>query len=151
MVLCLLAFVMVGCADSTDDPAIERVSVEGMVTLDGKPLEAGAIVFHGPLNSAGGTVITAHAFIKDGRYEIDAPNGPAIGTSRVEVRPKPLPREQYEASLDEADRSRSGREPALTVVEIPEKYYGQQSELRAELIGGTRNQHNFELDSRSRS
>ena len=144
----ILALVTLGCADSTDGPSIERVSVEGLVTLDGQPLEAGAIVFHGPLNSRNGPVIISHAFIKNGRYEIDAVSGPAIGTSRVEIRPKPLPREEYEALLDKAANSRSRRAASPTVIEIPEEYHGQQSELRAELIHGKRNEHNFQLDSR---
>jgi hypothetical protein len=67
----------------------------------------------------------------------------------VEVRPKPLAREEYEASLDEAAKSRSGRAASPTVIEIPEEYYGQQSKLRAELFGGKTNQHDFQLDSRS--
>jgi hypothetical protein len=148
-ILCILALGIVGCADSTDGPSIERVSVEGMVTLDGQPLEAGAIVFHGPLNSGDGSVITAYAFINDGRYEIDAGSGPAIGTSLVEIRPKPRAREEYEASLDEAAKSRSRRTASPTVIEIPEEYYGQHTELRAELVGGKRNKHNIQLDSRS--
>lgn len=143
-----VAISIAGCADSTNSPLVDRVSVAGMVTLNGQPLKAGAIVFHGPLDSADGATITSHAFIEDGRYTIDASDGPAIGTSRVEIRPQPRSREEYEALLDQAAKSRRRTTTSPTVVEIPKEYYGEQSELRVELVSGQHNQHDFKLDSK---
>jgi hypothetical protein len=72
-----LVCVLTGCAGS------RRASVEGKVTLDGQPVEDGAI----RLLPAGDTKAPAvGAVITDGEYAIDAENGPFPGRYRVEIR-----------------------------------------------------------------
>ena len=68
-----------GCSGSKAD----RGAIHGAVTLNGKPLEQGSILFM-PMEGTRGTV--AGAEIKDGRYQLSATTGPAVGWSRVEIR-----------------------------------------------------------------
>jgi hypothetical protein len=142
----LLAFaaLQTGCGPG-EEVALERVRVSGQVLLDGEPLQAGAIVFKSADHGTGEAVV-AHGFVKEGVYSIDAADGPVVGTAQVSFLPKPLDREEYEAKLDEARRSRRKIEP--TVVEIPEQYSGQ-SELTVQLVGGKENRIDFQLDSQS--
>jgi hypothetical protein len=60
-----------------------RGAVSGAVTLDGKPVERGSILFT-PIEGTRGSV--AGGEIENGRYQLSAKKGPAIGRSRVEVR-----------------------------------------------------------------
>lgn len=65
-------------------PATEhRSEIHGEVTLDGEPIQAGAILFlpTDPTRSA-----TAGAEIKNGRYSIERDKGPGVGLYRVEIR-----------------------------------------------------------------
>lgn len=137
--------VMVGC-DSGHQTTVERVSVSGTVTLDGQPLEAGAIVFHCAGQAPDGVAITAFGFIENGSFDIDADDGPAVGSARVEFRPKPLQREALEEAVDQAAMSRTRRTRQTTIVEIPAQY-GEDSELQVELAPG-KNRQDFHLDSR---
>jgi hypothetical protein len=61
---------------------LERGSVRGEVTLDGRPLESGSIRFI-PAETRGGP--TAGGDILDGSYQIPRAKGPAVGRYRVEV------------------------------------------------------------------
>ena len=74
----LLAAVMCGCSGGNG-----RVAVSGTVTLDGNPLEAGAISFYPEsgiaANSAGG-------IIKEGKFQLPAASGLKPGNYRVEVK-----------------------------------------------------------------
>lgn len=154
-----------GCGNSVDPSAQERVAVSGRVLLDGRPLQAGAILFHaaddpaayhagtnqdgadhlGAEGNAGGKSITAFGFVENGRYKIDQENGPPWGRARVEFRPKPIDRVKFEIALQEAQKRR--RDPQADVVAIPEKY-GDQSILSVELMAGIENKHDFDLNSR---
>jgi hypothetical protein len=75
---CLVAM-LAGC-DAGD--AGHRAAVKGEVTLDGKPLAQGAIRFT-PLEGTPG-VVTGTS-IKDGRFELPAEIGAAVGWNRVEI------------------------------------------------------------------
>lgn len=74
---CLL--LLVGCGGDRRQP------LEGTVTLDGKPLDEGAISFV-PLPGATGP--TAGANIAAGRFSIAADQGTFPGTFRVEITAK---------------------------------------------------------------
>ncbi len=69
--LCALA----GCGER---PAAE---VTGTVTLDGEPIEMGTIVF---APAGGGSPVGGQ--IRNGRYRLVAPQLPAVGDYKVEVR-----------------------------------------------------------------
>jgi hypothetical protein len=68
-----------GCnADTT-----HRGTITGRVTLDGRPVEHGSIVFS-PIDGVRG--IAAGGKILDGQYHLPAVTGPAEGRNRVEIR-----------------------------------------------------------------
>lgn len=68
-----------GCSGNTPN----RGAISGAVTLDGKPVEQGSILFT-PMQGTRGAA--AGAEIKNGRYQLPAAIGPAVGWSRVEIR-----------------------------------------------------------------
>ncbi len=63
-------------------PSGNHASIHGNVKLDGEPLASGSIRFVPAQGTPGGVT---GGDIKDGRYEIGAAKGPAIGTNRVEI------------------------------------------------------------------
>ena len=60
----------------------ERASVQGEVTLGGKPLEKGSILFR---PTEGTTGPTAGGTIENGKYSIPKNSGPMVGTNRIEI------------------------------------------------------------------
>jgi hypothetical protein len=68
-----------GCGGSRAD----RGAVGGAVTLDGKPVERGSILFT-PIEGTHGAV--AGGEIQNGHYQLPARIGPAVGRNRVEIR-----------------------------------------------------------------
>ena len=142
--VCLIIAAALGC-DSHPRTTMQRVGVSGKVSLDGRPLKEGAIIFHGLDHVEDNRAVTAFGFVTDGRYEIETEFGPVAGRSRVEFRAKPLSREALEASLDGAAR---GRPPQTTACPIPEKY-GDHSPLTVDLTAEQDNHHDFDLESGS--
>jgi hypothetical protein len=70
--------ILVGCnADGT-----HRGAVSGQVTLDGRPVEQGSILFT-PIDGTHGVVTGGE--IKAGQYALTAAKGPAVGQNRVEI------------------------------------------------------------------
>ncbi len=73
----LAVAVLPGCGGSD----VDRVGVSGTVTLDGQPLESGAILFlpkgEGP---------SAGTQIENGRFSIARSDGPSPGEYRAEIR-----------------------------------------------------------------
>jgi hypothetical protein len=59
-----------------------HAAISGTVTLDGKPLERGSILFE-PIGDTRGVVTGGE--IKDGRYNLPRSKGPAIGWNRVRI------------------------------------------------------------------
>jgi len=76
VILLVVLSTLLGCGGSN------RGAIEGSVTLDGKPIESGAITFR-PTGETKGA--TAGGEIKNGRYAIPAKSGPMVGTNRVEI------------------------------------------------------------------
>jgi hypothetical protein len=84
---------LVGCGQGDG----KHNAISGQVTLDGKPLEQGSILFtmiDGSNRTAAGGVI------EKGRYQLTSTNGPGLGSNRVEIHalrktgrtvPKPFP------------------------------------------------------------
>lgn len=128
-VLILLA--TTGCSRSSD-----RVAIEGTVSVDGRPLDAGAISFTpeqgtvGP--TAGGTIVA-------GRFQIPAAGGPVPGDYRVTIT-------AVRTTADTVpDDFGAGMKPVSRQF-LPSRY-NDQSTLRAEIrAGGT--PLTFELESR---
>jgi hypothetical protein len=78
--LALVLFLVVsGCGKMNAN----RSAIRGEVKLNGQLLEQGSILFS-PIEGTSGTVTGGR--IEQGRYQLSAANGPAIGTNRVEIR-----------------------------------------------------------------
>jgi hypothetical protein len=79
VLIAMLSFLIAGC----DSGHAGRGALRGRVTLDGKPLTQGSILFT-PIQ--GTHEVVTGGEIKNGRYEFPAATGPAIGWNRVEIR-----------------------------------------------------------------
>jgi len=130
---CLLLLILSGCAPAANQ--FSRVSVEGMVTLDGEPLESGNItwlpVTDGPVVS--GTIL-------DGQYQIEQSQGPAAGEYRVEI---------------DAVRPTGNKVPDTVGDKLVDEYanqvpdrYNRNSELKVTIKSNGDQQHHFKLISR---
>jgi hypothetical protein len=71
-----------GCGGSGD-----RQPVEGTVTLNGKPVDGGMILFLPAEDNKGdaGKFNKAHATIRDGKYALEAADGPNTGKYKVQI------------------------------------------------------------------
>ena len=120
----------IGCGDTP------RQSLEGTVTVDGRPLAEGMIQFR-PLPGTPGP--TAGNKIRDGRFSIASERGTFSGKFRVEITAK---RETGQKVPDELSD---------TMVDQFEQYlparYNSQSELVAEVTDTGPNEFQFELAS----
>ena len=131
-VLLLLTSCLFGCGGATG-----RASVSGTITLDGEPVENGAITFvavTGPEGPTGANIV-------DGYYRIRKSQGPVPGRFRVEIRwPKPTGKKipVMDGIPD------SGMRDELAEA-IPAKY-NKESVLEVEIQKG-KNKHDFELTS----
>jgi hypothetical protein len=77
-VSCLAVLLLVaGCGKMGN-----HAEIHGTVTLDGKPLERGSILFE-PMGETKGAVTGGE--IKEGRYDLPRWKGPAIGWNRVRI------------------------------------------------------------------
>lgn len=135
----LVLLACTGCTANSDDA---RVAVHGTVNLDGKPLEAAAIVFH---CGNGEDKVTAFGFVENGSYEIAAKEGPLAGQARVEFQPKPVELAEFEAALDQPAARRT--RPKLDVVPIPAQY-GAKTTLTVNVTADGENKFDFDLTSR---
>ncbi len=115
---------LAGCGDQATD-------LEGTVTYDGKPVDAGAIslVATGEGGRSGGGSIV------DGKIVLNPENRPPPGKYRVEIRWSKLTGKKFKTDSGELldDRAEG----------LPEKYHSK-SELTAELKPG-KNVINFDL------
>ncbi len=115
---------------------VDRVGVSGAVTLDGQPLESGAILFlpHGAGPSAG-------AQIENSRFSIARSNGPSPGDYRVEIRSfrdtgRMIPDDDFPGQTREVRQ------------QIIPARYNEASELAATLSADRRQELTFQLQSR---
>lgn len=115
-----LAFALLALGCGKGDA--NRGTVSGAVTLDGKPLEQGSILFT-PIEGTKGVV--AGGQIQNGQYRFVGATGPAIGMNRVEIQamrkngkmiPKPMgaPGEMVEGS-EQAVAARFNSESTLKI------------------------------------
>jgi hypothetical protein len=115
----------------------DRLSIEGTVTLDGKPLEKGDIQFY-PL--PGTTGPSAGAQIVDGKFTIAPSGGTFAGSFVVEISSvrltgRKIPDHRGDGMIDER------------VQYLPVRY-NTQSELRAEVKSGESNHLEFAMKSK---
>ena len=137
----LLVIVVAGCGDTTEDKRGTRVGGNGLVSLDGRPLEAGRIVF---ITDHGSGAVKAVAAIRNGSFTFTEKNGPLEGGARVEIHPVGLELEDFEAQ-------RGGdptRQVDVTRIDIPARY-NVKSDLTAVVCAKDGiSPVNFELSSK---
>jgi hypothetical protein len=138
----LIMVFVVGSAVGCGGEAIERATVSGRVTVDGKPLSSGQIRFL-PTSDKGGPVWSA--WIKDGSYTTEGTRGTPVGELRVEINGFRTP-SWYTPSGTPA----AGDEEAM----IPQEQYlaakyNMQSELKMNIAPGSgKVEKNWDLTSR---
>lgn len=123
------------CGRHEDGPP--RAEVAGIVSVDGRPLATGSIVFTPAAGNVGPEVRVP---IADGRFRIDPAHGPGAGTCRVAIYGRPDP--GYPLDDADADAAR-GRKP-LPPDPIPDRY-NRRTELEAHLESAQPNTLEFAL------
>ncbi|WP_220369799.1 hypothetical protein [Paludisphaera rhizosphaerae] len=139
-VLLLPALVLAGCGAEADYP---REPFSGTVTIDGKPLAKGHVVFEpkdqGVPTQSGGEVV-------DGKFDVPQEAGAMAGTYSVLVfaDDAPLPVGVQPGTV-EADAAI--RKAAKTVVKVP-RQFNINTTLSAEVKAGGPNAFSFDLTSK---
>lgn len=126
--ICMAVFCLLGC----NRPAWQRVAVEGNITVDGKPLAHGAIVF---VPRQGTTGPRAATEVRDGTYRLDAEHGPAVGQFLVQIWGRD------ESGLKDIKQAESNG-----VTSVP-RQYNSQSTLSVETTAEGENRFDFDLKS----
>lgn len=126
----LLALVLAGCGDASRQP------LQGSVTLDGRPLQAGYIRFR---PEPGSSSPTAGGAVAAGTFSIDRNGGPMAGRFRVEITAsRPVGRTTIDIETGER-------------VQDLEQYlpprYNSKSELEVEVTRRGDNTFQFDLQS----
>lgn len=131
----LIAASLAGCGSRSD-----RLAVDGKVTLDGSPLEQGAVRF----SSIGGVkAFATGAMIKDGEYHIPQAKGLPPGTYHVEISSPDLKAQPVVARA--APGEPAG--PPTAPERIPAEY-NANSKKTVELAAGKENRFDFDIVSR---
>ena len=115
------------------------MEVSGNITLDGKPVEEGAITF---VPIEGTQSPSAGSDILDGGYDVPREKGPKVGVYRVEIRAQRKTGKKIAAGSP----APPGTMVDETVEAIPPAY-NRESKLRAELKAGS-NPLDFDLHSK---
>lgn len=121
-----------GCSGSA-----ARQAIQGVVTVDGQPLEKGQITFVPLLGTQGPT---AGAAIIDGRFTVARVGGPFVGKFRVEITAS---RPGKEKTIDRI----SGKPVESFEQYIPRKY-NAESQLEAEVKAGEANRFEYALTTK---
>lgn len=124
-----------GCGNKSGP---ERAVVSGKVTLDGVPVESGAISF-APTGETQG--LTAGGTITGGEYKLDAERGPIIGTHKVRINAGKKTGRQVQAAM-----SAPGTMTDEVVEAVPARF-NSQTTLTREVKSGE-NKLDFELTSK---
>ncbi len=132
---CILsaALLLAGCGA---EPAVPRVSVEGTVTLDGKPLAQALVRF--VANADGHDAV---ATVNQGSFSLLNENGPTIGEHHVLVTPIEPELEQAMGSIQSGDRD------PLRSRTVPAKYQSPGL-LHATVLQDNANRFEFALTTR---
>ncbi len=131
----LLLALAAGCG-SGDGP--NRQAISGIVTLDGRPLEGGAILLE-PTSFESGTGTTVGATIRRGEFQVPRDQGPIPGRYLVRI---------YASSGVQAPpREGQTDKTRRPMVERLPDVYNTRSELHAEVSARGPNRFRFELQA----
>lgn len=129
---CVMLFfsllLVTGCGGPT------RATVQGTVTLDSKNVDGGRIMFIATDKNGA----NAHADIQDGKYSLEAINGPSVGTHRVEI-----------VWYKKTGKQIVGSDPPAKVdekIQVVPKQYNAKSAVKEEIKPGA-NMFNYDLKS----
>lgn len=129
-----LAILASGCGGGD---GLERASVTGKVTLDGKPLERGAIQF---IPTGGDSRGAAWGEIAAGSYTIPAADGPAPGAYDVAIAP-----DVEEGGAAPADPPALPGDPPPDAIDGPSVTYTPSAPLKADVAASGPNTFDFDL------
>ncbi len=136
----LLALAAGGCfSDSSGVEPLPRVSVQGTITLDGKPVPEGKLQFQPDASSSGIMVVGE---ITDGKFAIDRASGPIPGKYRVTVSSRPVFKLKPGADP-------GGTPPPSGPETIPKWYTGVTSKLVADVKSDSPQVFDFTLSSKN--
>ncbi|APZ92221.1 hypothetical protein [Fuerstiella marisgermanici] len=142
LLVLILSAAVVGCGSNSKGP--RRVAANGIVSLDGQPLENGTIRFIPTGGTEGPKVSVA---IINGFFQFPQEVGPVVGHHRVEIEAP----EAGEFALDDEEAlqrlQQQGRKAKVEVLRIP-AVYNKNSQLTADLSEAGPNDLAFELVSR---
>lgn len=126
-----------GCGGSSD--GLPREAVSGAVTVDGLPLESGAIQFF-PASKGGGIAVSGGSPVEGGEFSIDRESGLVPGRYKVAINA---------AEPENLGRRAKGhaRKGAPIKDMIPAKY-NSKTELEVEIEKGGSNRLKLELHSK---
>jgi hypothetical protein len=126
----ILLAAMLGCSRS------ERVPVEGVVTIDGKPMDKGSIQF---IPMAGTNGPTSGGNIANGKFAIASVNGPFAGKFTVQINsPGPTGRKVVDLVTKQMIDEYGERLPAK---------YNRESQLQVEVTAKGKNRFDFAATS----
>jgi hypothetical protein len=118
-----MLFIVVGCGKQ-----IERVSIEGVVTFEGKPLDGGYISIKPKVGPNAGTEIKS-----DGTYSILKSAGPMSGECEIFV----------EKFNYRTEKGSDGRENSISTPALPEQINGKPKSFT---LKSGQNKINIDLD-----
>ncbi|MEM7475467.1 MAG: hypothetical protein AAF483_10785 [Planctomycetota bacterium] len=138
MLLAGLAIALLaGCGGGSGYP---RAAVSGTITLEGIPMPEGSIRFV-PIDGTSGGKLSVT--VADGAFSIDAANGPAVGTHRIEIEST----DSGGLAMDDEDaidKLKADRVKRVDVVIVPDRY-NKNSKMQETLTAEGPNELKFEL------
>jgi hypothetical protein len=129
------AVLLLGAMASGCSRVPRRFALEGQVTVDGAPLEAGAMAW---IPMAGTVGPTCGGSIARGRFAIPASEGAREGEYRVEITASRQSERADSPSLD-------GMTMGYSVIQYLPARYNSESELVATVTRGGKNRYTFDL------
>ena len=131
----LLLGLATGCGSGD---GLDRQAISGIVTLDGRPLDVGAMLLE-PTSFESGTGTAVGATVRRGEFRVPRAQGPIPGRYRVRI----YASSGVQAPPREGQTDKSRR----PMVERLPDVYNTRSELRAEVSARGPNRYRFELQA----
>jgi hypothetical protein len=122
-------------------PHSDRLPVSGKITLDGAPIDGGAIRF----SSRGEKKISSGAAVNRGQYSIPAEKGLPPGTYRIEISAPDMSGQMIAA------RTPDGRPAGLAPAERVPDEYNSDSKKTVEVVAAGDNHFDFDIVTKSAS
>ena len=126
-------------AASCDSPSKRnRIEINGAVSYAGQPIEKGEIVFE-PVSTG---IPMATGQIREGKFEIDAKDGPSVGSYIVRVEGY---RKKHDPTAKKHPYAAGNQEVGVTTEQFLPAKHNVESTLTVEITREGENVHNFDL------